>query len=774
MASSSAARHAAAVRIRAARMVLRRAGVTLLFVVAILVGALSGIFLAYEKDLPQVSTLEDFEPNIITQVYAADGKLLGEFAIERRVVVGFKDIPPVLRNATVAVEDADFWKHLGVNPWRIPSAFIANLRSGRRTQGSSTLTMQLVRQPGLFLTPEKTYERKIKEAILAFEIEKTFTKEEIFTFYCNQVYFGHGNYGVEAASEFFFSKPIKDLTLEEAALLAGLPQSPARLSPVEHPDRALQRRNHVIERMVEEKYVTPDEGKRAQAQPLHLHLKREPPTIAPYFLEEVRKYLEKEYGSQRIYQGGLRVYTTLDSATQVVANQAVRDWLRVMDRRARGFVPPTESVLKDGRFPERIHLEDWETPFAPGDVVRGVVLASEKGLAVVRIGEYDAKVVPADIAWTRRTSVAEVLKPGTIAPFRIEAITEEAGKKDLKVALEQEPEVQGALLALEPKTGAVRAMVGGYDFERSKFNRATQAWRQVGSAFKPFVYAAAIEKAGYTPATVIVDAPVSFPDNNGVWTPHNFDFKFEGPIPLRHALEDSRNVPAVKTLEVVGIKTAIDYAHKLGLTGDLPPYLPLALGAGEATLTEMTAAYAAFGDEGLRMKPYLITRITDRDGNVVEEARPTARDAIRADTAYIMTSLLKGVTERGTAAKARVLKRPVAGKTGTTNDFTDAWFIGYEPSLAAGVWVGFDDKRKSLGPHEEGARAALPLWIDFWGRVMKDKPVQDFPIPGNIVFVPVDEEGRLAEPGAPGVHMEAFIAGTEPRAGSWTSAGGEG
>jgi penicillin-binding protein 1A len=760
--------------VRAFGMVLRRAGVTLLFVLAIFVGALSGIFLAYEKDLPQVSSLEDFEPNIITQVYTADGKLLGEFAIERRVVVGFKDIPPVLRNATIAVEDADFWKHLGVNPWRIPGAFVANLRAGRRTQGSSTLTMQLVRQPGLFLTPEKTYERKIKEAILAFELEKTFTKEEIFTYYCNQVYFGHGNYGVEAASEFLFSKNIKDLTLAEAALLAGLPQTPARLSPVEHPDRALQRRNHVLQRMVDEKYITPEEARAAQQEPLRLNLRRDPASIAPYFLEEVRKHLEKEYGSQRIYQGGLKVYTTLDSATQVAANAATHDWLRRLDRRSRGFVPPTESVLKDGRFPDRLHLEDWEQPPVVGEVMRGVVLASEKGLAVVRIGDYEAKVTPADIAWTKRTSVADVLKPGMIAPFRIESLPEAAVSHDVKVTLEQEPEVQGALLALEPRTGAVRAMVGGYDFARSKFNRATQAMRQVGSAFKPFVYAAAIEKAGYTPATIIVDAPISFPDNGGVWTPHNFDFKFEGPIPLRHALEDSRNVPAIKTLEVVGVKTAIDYAHKLGLTGELPPYLPLALGAGEATLVEMTSAYSAFANEGLRMKPYYITRITDRDGNVIEEARPAARDAIRADTAYLMTSLLKGVIERGTATRARALKRPIAGKTGTTNDFTDAWFIGYEPMLAAGVWVGYDDKRKSLGPHEEGARAALPMWMDFWTRVTKDRPIQDFPIPGNIIFAPVDAAGRPAEPGGAGVRMEAFVAGTEPRAGTWTGTGSEG
>jgi penicillin-binding protein 1A len=320
--------------------------------------------------------------------------------------------------------------------------------------------MQLVRQPGLFLTPEKTYERKIKEALLAFELEKTFTKEEIFTYYCNQVYFGHGNYGVEAASEFLFSKSIKDLTLPEAALLAGLPQSPARLSPVEHPERAMQRRNHVLQRMFEEKYISAEEAKAAQGEPLHLSLKRDPPSIAPYFLEEVRKYLEKEYGSQRIYQGGLRVYTTLDSATQIAANRSVRDWLRVMDRRSRGFVPPTESVLKDGKFPDRLHLEDWEGPILAGDVVRGVVLASERGIAVVRIGEYEARIGPAEIAWTRRSNVAEVLKPGTVAPFRIEALPE-AGSRDLRVTLEQEPEVQGALLALEPKTGAVRAMVAG-------------------------------------------------------------------------------------------------------------------------------------------------------------------------------------------------------------------------------------------------------------------------------------------------------------------------
>src|SRR5262245_25098325 len=394
--------------------VIRRIGVTLLFVAAIVTGSASGIFLAYESDLPQVSKLESFEPNIITEVYAADGSLLGTFAIERRVIVGFGDIPPQLRNAIVAVEDSDFWKHIGVNVWRVPGAALANFRSGRKGQGFSTLTMQLSRL--LFLTPEKTYERKVKEIILAFQIEKNFTKEEIFTLYCNQIYFGHGNYGVEAASQSFFNKSIKELTLSEAALLAGLPQNPTRLSPLEFGDRALARRNHVLDRMAEEKYVTRAEADEAAAQPLGLHLRKDPPSIAPHFLEEVRKYLEREYGSQRIYQGGLRVYTTLDPHMEKVAVDAVRKGLRTLDRRARGFVKPEASLLSNGLLPDPVHLDEWDWPFAAGDVVRGVVLASDRYMALVQIGDYRARVGPPEIAWTRHTSVAEIRPRGTTAP----------------------------------------------------------------------------------------------------------------------------------------------------------------------------------------------------------------------------------------------------------------------------------------------------------------------------------------------------------------------
>jgi penicillin-binding protein 1A len=626
--------------------------------------------------------------------------------------------------------------------------------------------MQLSRL--LFLTPEKTYERKIKEIILAFQIEKNFTKEEIFTLYCNQIYFGHGDYGVEAASQSFFNKSIKDLSLSEAALLAGLPQNPTRLSPLEYADRALARRNHVLDRMVEEKYVTRVEADEAAAEPLGLHLRKDRPSIAPHFLEEVRKYLEREYGSQRIYQGGLRVHTTLDPHMQGVAVGAVRKGLRTLDRRARGFVKPEASLLASGLLPDPVHLDEWDGPTSAGDVVRGVVLASDRAMALVQIGDYRARVGPAEIAWTRHTNVAEVLPRGTIAPFLLQSLSDDGAKKEARVLLEQEPKVEGALLAMDVKSGAVKAMVGAYDFETSKFNRATQAMRQVGSAFKPIIYSAAIEKMGWTPATVIVDSPISFPNpwNKTVWAPKNYDFKYLGPIPLRKAIEQSRNIPAVKTLQAEGIETGIEYARKLGIAGELPPFLPIALGAGEATLVEMVGAYATFANQGLRMKPMLISRITDREGNIIEEGRSQATDAIRADTAFIMTSLLRGVVERGTAARAASLRRPIAGKTGTTNDFTDAWFIGFEPSLVAGVWVGFDEKKDSLGKDETGGHAALPIWMDFWSVVMKDKPIEDYPIPGNIVFVPVDEMGRPGHPGDPGVQMEAFIAGTEPREGS--------
>ncbi len=526
-----------------------------------------------------------------------------------------------------------------------------------------------------------------------------------------------------------------------------------RQSPIENPERALQRRNHVLDRMAEEKYVSREEAEAAKAKPIALRLRRDPPSVAPHFVEEVRKYLEREYGSQRIYQGGLRVYTTLDPKAQRAAVRAVRTGLRAIDRRARGFVKPEASALgPDGLLPEPLRLDEWDWPFGEGDVVRGVVIASDRLSAVVQVGGYRGRLLPADVAWTRRASVSDALPRGAIAPFRIVALSDVAGRREARLQLEQEPKVEGALIALDVHTGAVRAMVGGYDFEKSKFNRATQALRQVGSAFKPIVYAAALETLGYTPATILIDSPLSFPNpwDGSVWSPQNYDGVFQGPIPLRRAVEQSRNIPAVRTLQAVGIEKGIEYARRLGLSSELPPYLPIALGAGEATLAEMTAAFGTFANQGLRMRPFLIDRITDREGNVIEQTLPRATDALRADTAFILTSLLRGVADHGTAARARRLRRPIAGKTGTTNDFTDAWFIGYEPSLAAGVWVGFDEKKDSLGPRADGGTIALPIWMEFWAAVMSERPIEEYPIPGNVVFVPVDEMGHPGRPGRPG------------------------
>ena len=487
----------------------------------------------------------------------------------------------------------------------------------------------------------------------------------------------------------------------------------------------------------------------------------------------MRKYLEKEYGSQRIYQGGLRVYTTLDPEMQRLAVSALRRGLRTLDRRARGFVKPEATLLKDGLLPDPVHLDEWDWPFAAGDVVRGVVLASDRSIAVVQIGEYKARLGPAEIAWTRRTNVAEVLPRGTVAPFLIQSLSKEGERREARVALEQEPKVEGSILAMDVKTGAVRAMVGGYDFERSKFNRATQALRQVGSAFKPIVYSAAIEKMRWTAGHHHRGLPHLLPEpveQDGLVAPE-LRPPLSGPIPLRRAIEQSRNVPAVKTLQAEGIETGIDYARKLGLAGELPPYLPIALGAGEATLVEMVGAFATFANQGLRMKPMLVTRITDRDGNVIEENRPQAKDAIRADTAYIMTSLLRGVVERGTAVRAKALKRPIAGKTGTTNDFTDAWFIGFEPSLCAGVWVGFDEKKDSLGKDETGGHAALPIWLDFWKPITEEKPIEEYPSPPTSSSCPSTRWAAPATPACPACRWRPSWRAPEPRFSSGLGAG---
>jgi penicillin-binding protein 1A len=735
--------------------VARQAGIIALFVGAALLGTLGGVLFAYSADLPEISALDNYKPNTITRLLARDGQVIGEFATERRVVVSYDQIAPVLREAIISTEDADFERHFGLSVSRILITLVNDLIKGERA-GASTITQQLARN--LFpIGFEKTVQRKVKEALLAIQLERRYTKREIFTFYANQVYFGHGAYGVEAASRLYFDKPAKDLTIEEAAMIAAIIQAPERLSPFVDPRRTLARRNYVIQRMAEEQYITPEQAREAQDRPLVLEGQPTPErSIAPYFVEDIRKSLEQKYGAKALYEAGLRVQTTLDADLQEAANAAIDRGLRRLDKMRNGWRKPTRNILAEHRQVDRFTTDRWARPILAGDIVPALVTfvpaKGAAGVPRVRIAQYEVELPKTAWSWTRKSSPADLFKVGDMVEVSVGAMQ---GGGPAELTLEQPPAIEGALLAVDNHTGQIRAMVGGYSFARSKFNRATQAKRQVGSLFKPILYTAAIDR-GFTPVSMIVDAPVAYPAGPGqpLYSPENYDRKYEGPITLRRALEDSRNIPAVKMMEQLGPKNVVAYAKRFGLRGDYPPYLSVALGAVESTLVDMTSAYSAFPNQGVRMQPYSVTTIADREGNVLEENRPEPHEAVRADTAFVMTNLLRGVVLRGTAQAAASLNWPLAGKTGTVNDFTDAWFIGFDPNITVGVWIGYDEK-KPLGNGMTGAQAALPIWMDFVKAYLdlhgdrKNPPA--FEPPGNIVMVQL----------ASGV-TEAFINGTQP------------
>lgn len=728
-----------------------------------MLGSVSGVLFAYSGDLPAIEALDDYNPSTITRVYDRNGRTVGDFAIQRREVITYEQIGPTLRQAILAAEDDEFFRHFGLSIPRIALTLLKDLIERRKAAGASTLTQQLARN--LFPTSvgfEKTWERKIKEAIVAIQLEKRYTKQEIFTFYCNQIHLGHGAYGVEAASKLYFAKHAKDLNLEEAALIAGIIQAASRQSPYVNVDAAKRRRAYVLQRMADLHDITQEQANAAKAKPIVL---RGDPgqdtTIAPYFLEEVRKQLEARYGAKPLYEGGLVVETTLDTGLQVMANEAMIEGLRGLDRR-RGWRRPTRNVIAEGQTVNGFRSARWERPIEADDIVPAIVRELRSTDIVLRVGARAGLVGPAGYAWTRRKP-PQIVKVGDLVELRVKEVAPDG---TLTGTIEQPPLLEGALLAVENRTGRILAMVGGYSFDRSKFNRATQALRQVGSAFKPVVYTAAIDR-GYTPVSIIDDAPVSFETgpNQPSYSPQNYDHEYWGPITLRRALEQSRNVPAVKTMDALGPQQVVSYARRLGLTAPLPPYLSVALGAAEATLLEMTSAFSVFPNQGVRMTPFQIVKVSDREGNVLEEHRPEPHDAIRADTAYVMTNLLRGVVLRGTAARAASLQWPLAGKTGTTNDYTDAWFIGFDPEITVGIWIGHDQK-KSIGPGFTGTEAALPIWIDFMEKYIADrKPPAAFEPPGNIVFVAVDRAtGEVATPETEKAIQEAFIAGTQPMA----------
>ena len=740
-----------------------------LLLLAVASGALAGLLFVYSTDLPQVVELENYRPDVMTGLYADDGTPIASFALEHRVIVTYDQIPPLMRNAVLSIEDRHFESHAGVDMIRIVRAAITDLMEWRTAQGASTLTQQLSRR--LFLTSEKNWKRKIEEALLAIQVERHFTKSQIFTMYANQVELGGGSFGFEAAAEYYFGKHLNELTLPEAAMLAGLPQNPTIYSPIRHPERCLERRNRVLEAMLENGKITRAQYLQAREAPLGLKIQHWNNNVAPYFVEDVREFLEKKYGEVTVEQRGLKVYTTIDLKLQRLAEAALRQGMRDDDKR-RGWRGPEKNILRNpvmlvNGTPATLETyvdDDWRTPPEEGKLEHGLVMSVTADSALVRFGEATARLTPANFTWTHQADAHQIFAPGDVDLFMIQAVK----GRTLQATLDQYPDVQGAMVVLDNQTGAIRAMVGGYDFNASKFNRAVQAERQVGSSFKVYVYTQAFLD-GMKPFDTIVDSPISFPSSSGVWAPHNYDDKYEGTINLIRALAESRNVPAVRLIARIGVDRVIKLCRKFGITSRLVPNLPLALGASDLTLMEHTSGFTTFPDDGLHITPRSIDRVTDYDGRVIDEFRPEITDTIPAPIARLMVSMLREDIEypTGTAVRARALaeKYALAGKTGTTNDFTDAWFIGFSPSITCGVWVGFDDHR-TLGDKEEGSHVALPIWMQFMSQALADRPVEKFP-DSPLLTSPEVVNQILASTGTESLLDErAAASGTAPAASS--------
>ncbi|MBC7360671.1 MAG: PBP1A family penicillin-binding protein [Candidatus Aminicenantes bacterium] len=774
-------------------------GLLLIFVlsIALMLGGMFGAYLVIRENLPSVAELEQMKPKIISVVYSDSGQPVKEFAVERRIQVPYEKIPLVLKQAIIATEDPRFFAHKGIDYRGILRAIkedIFRVMLGkRRLHGGSTITQQLARS--LFLYSQQTIRRKLKEMFLAVEIERKLTKEKIFELYCNQFYLGHGAWGVESASQLYFGKSVSELTLPEAAMIAGIFRGPSLYSPYNNPTVTLNRRNHVLNRMAEEGFITREVAEEAKKQPLNvLPLKRETTEIGAYFFEEVRKYVERKYGDEALYRGGLKIYTTINLDYQRYAEEALSKGLRAQDKKY-GWRKDKRNLLAEGKTDlKKYWLDSWDSSdLKPGEVEEGIVLDVGKTEAKVKIKNYLGLMSNKGIEWTRAKFLDSLIKPGDVVLVEIKSVDE--ASKTAQVSLDQEPQLEGAFMAIDPATGQIKAMVGGYSFKRSQFNRATQALRQTGSAIKPILYTAALEK-GFTPASVIVDEPTNFIDKwtGQPWSPKNYDGEYHGAVTLRTGLEESRNVVTAKLLDYISPQVGVEYCRKFGITSTIYPYLSLSLGAFEVTLQELVSAFSVFPNKGVRARPYFIIRIEDKDGNVLEENIPSTEEVISPQIAYIMTYLLQGVVQRGTARAAASLNWPLAGKTGTTNKFTDAWFIGFSPSLCAGVWVGYDTK-VSMGERQSGAVVALPIWIDFFARVIEDKkkeyeasqpapvnaestmnegenqetpsqgikPIEDFEVPPNLVFVTIDRKtGLLASPICKYPFREVFLPGTEP------------
>lgn len=748
-------------------------GIIILAIISGIFG-LGGVYFYLSEDLPKISSLKDYRPPIITTVYSDDNRKIAEFYHERRVVIPLEQMPQTLKKAFIAAEDARFYKHKGIDIYSIIRAFFKNIEAGTIVQGGSTITQQVTKS--FFLSPEKSYRRKIKEAILAYRIDKSFTKEEVLFLYLNQIYLGHGAYGVEAASENYFGKSVKELNLAECAILAGLPQAPSRYSPFRHPERAKERQIYVLNRMVSEEYITNIQATEAINTQLDIKKRRNwYIEEVPFYTEHIRRYIEKKYGPDILYKEGLQIYTPVDIEMQRIAREEIEKGLKALDKR-QGYRGPLKHIQPEEveDFSNQVQ-EKTKGVLEEGQVVNGVVVVvdDQNKTVMVRIGKLFGSINIKNMRWARKPNPkvayyqARVRRPGDVLAagdvILVSVIKKKEAENIYELSLEQTPKAQNALLCIESETGNVKVMVGGRDFRKSQFNRAVQSRRQPGSAFKPIIYSAALDK-GYTPATVLIDSPIVYQDTKRdfTWKPRNYEEKFHGPTLFRNALERSRNVITIKLLKDIGIDYVIDYARKFGVTSKLSRDLSIALGSSGISLLEIVKIYSVFANSGYLVEPVFITKILDRDGNVIEEANPVREKVIDKSTAYIMTSLLEGVVKNGTGRRVRALNRPVAGKTGTTNNLYDAWFVGYTPRYITGTWVGFD-KEESLGKGETGSRAASPIFLGFMKRVLKDKPIRVFQVPEGVVFSKIDAEtGLLPIPESKKTIFECFKEGSVP------------
>jgi penicillin-binding protein 1A len=768
---------------------------TILFVVGVCAAA--GLLWHFSKDLPDYSQLKDYEPPVMTRVHAADGSLLAEYANERRLYLPIQAVPKLVINAFVAAEDKNFYEHGGLDFYGIARAvilYVQNYGSSRRPQGASTITQQVAKN--FLLSSEVSITRKVKEALLALRIERTYSKEKILELYLNQIYLGLGAYGVAAASLLYFDKSVHELSVAEAAYLAALPKGPNNYNPFRHRDEAITRRNYVIDRMVEEGYVAADAGDKAKKEPLNVTVRPTGAHIfeAEYFAEEVRRYIYENYGEKKLYEGGLSVRTTLDTKLQVVARKALINGLVNFDEQ-QGWRGPVGTIDISGdwgvKLAEAKSLSDID-PWRLAVVLEVNDQSARIGLQPVRdpagnvVKDREVGIVPLEgVKWAKPANgpaksiqrVSQVLAAG-------EVIYVEPMKDEGQFRLHQVPEISGAMVVMDPRTGRVLAMVGGFSYDQSQFNRATQALRQPGSSFKPIVYATAIDN-GYTPSTIILDAPieVDMGQGGGIWRPENYGGKFYGPSTLRFGLEQSRNVMTVRLAQDIGMPLIAEYAKRFGIYDDLPPYLSYALGAGETTVLRMVTAYAMLDNGGRRVKPTLIDRIQDRYGHTIykhderqcigcdgdkwrDQPEPTLVDhrelVIDPMTAYQITSMMEGVVQRGTATVVRDVGKPIAGKTGTTNDEKDVWFIGFSPDIVCGVYMGYD-KPRHIARGATGGHVAAPIVRDFLKVALVDKPPIPFRVPPGIKLIRVDaKSGMRAGPGDTRAILEAFKPGTAP------------